>query len=97
MPTDLDFLRAKLLAYKQTLDGKRPGNKDCDVSITIADQFNAIVEAIGRASPAAAPHLPKPITSKIAPFAGVSDVRFLDLEMMINEAIAVLDVIRAGR
>src|SRR5947209_1281254 len=66
MPTQLDFLKAKMLAYKQTLAERTSREKDGHVSIQIAQEFNAIVEEIKKASPDAAPHLPKPIAAHLA-------------------------------
>lgn len=95
MPTQLDFLRAKVLAYKGTLDGRAASQKAGRVSTQIAEQFNAIVEEIKKAVPEAAPHMPHTITSITVPGSGKSDVTFLDLEMMLNEVVGVLDLLRA--
>jgi hypothetical protein len=95
MPTQMDFLRAKVLAYKNTLDGRAASQKAGRVSTLIAEQFNAIVEEIKKALPEAASHMPPTITSITVPGSGKSDVTFLDLEMMLNQVVSVLDVLRA--
>lgn len=99
MATTLDFLKAKLQAYKHTLDGKSGKEKERHVAIHVAEEFNGILEAIKKESPEAAPHLPKPITwtSVFAHDMKVADVTYLDLEMLINQVIAVLDVIRGNQ
>ena len=97
MASTLDFLKANVQAYKHTLDGKSSKEKASLVSIQIAQQFNAIVDQIKKEAPDTAPHLPKPVTW-VGPFARMqhADVTFLDLEMMINQVLAVLDVVRSS-
>jgi len=98
MATTLDFLRANVQAYKHTLDGKSSKEKDGLVSIQIAKQFNAIVDQIKKEAPDAAPHLPQSI-EWTGPFSQMqlADVNFLDLEMMLNQVVAVLDVVRSSK
>lgn len=98
MATTLDFLRARVQAYKSTLDGKSSQEKEKHVSIQIAEEFNLILEEIKKEAADAAPHLPKPITwqSIFARDMRVADVRFLELEMMLNQVLAVLDVLRGS-
>jgi hypothetical protein len=98
MPTQLDFLKAKVLAYKHTLDGKTSKEKEKHVAIQIAEEFNSILEEIKKLSPDAAPHLPKPISWKgiAAQDMQISDIRFLELEMLLNQVLAILDVVRGG-
>jgi hypothetical protein len=97
MATTLDFLKAKVQAYKHTLDGKSSQEKDGRVSIQIAQQFNAIVDEIKKELPGTASHLPQSI-GWTSPFARLqqADVTFLDLEMMVNQVLAVLEVGRGS-
>jgi hypothetical protein len=97
MPKELDFVKATVLAYKSTLDSKPSSEKSGRVSIQLAHQFNSIVEKIKNVCPPeAASELPRPITwNTPAANAGWSDVKFLELEMMLNQVIAILDVLRA--
>ena len=96
MPTPLDFLRANVVAYKNTLDSKTAKEKKDLVSRAIAAQFNAIIEEIKKEAPEVAPRLPKPITfnTLVAQDFQRSDASYLDLELMINQTLAVLDVVR---
>lgn len=98
MPRTLDFLKAKVQAYKHTLEGKSGTEKERHVAIHVAEEFNRILEEIKKESPEAAPHLPRSITwtSVFADDMKVADVTYLDLEMLINEVLAVLDVIRGN-
>src|SRR5229473_7857933 len=64
MPTSLDFHKATIMAFKNTLEGKSSKEKEKHISIQIAEQFNSIVDSIKKEFPAAAPQLPQPITMK---------------------------------
>jgi hypothetical protein len=96
MPTTLDFLRAKVLAYKNTLDSRSGKDKEQRVGIQIAEEFNAVLEEIRKESPDAAAHLPKPIACKgvFARDLRLSDIKFLELEMILNQVLAILDLLR---
>lgn len=96
MPTQMDFVRAKVQAYKHTLDGKTAKEKSGKVSVHVAEQFNLIVADIKKECPEAAPHLPRPITwSKGGGVTFlVTPVSFLELEMMLDQVLAVLDLLR---
>jgi hypothetical protein len=95
MATALDFIRASVQAYKHSLDQKSSQDKDGPVSIQIAQQFNSIVDQIKKEVPEAASHLPQPITWT-GPFARMNcaDVKFLELEMMLNQVLAILEVVQ---
>jgi hypothetical protein len=99
MATTLDFLKAKVLAYKHSLEGRSSNEKQRHVAIHVAQEFNSCMEEIKKEAPEAAPHLPKPITwdGIAARDMQVADVTFLDMEMLINQTLAVLDVIRGSR
>lgn len=45
MATTLDFLKAKVQAYKHTLEGKSGKEKEKHVAIHVAEEFNGILEA----------------------------------------------------
>ena len=98
MPTALDFHRASVITFKNTLDSKSSAEKQRRVSILLAKQFNEIVEDIKREYPDSARHLPPPITwtGLGADDMQVADIRFLDFEMMINRVLAVLEVLGAS-
>lgn len=99
MATTLDFLKAKVQAYKHTLEGKSAREKENHISIQIAEQFNGIIENIKREYPEATPHLPQPITWKgiAAQDMQIADIRFLDFEMLLNEVLAILEVLRESK
>src|SRR4051794_28518924 len=95
--TQLDFLRAKVIAYKNTLEAKSSTEKNKHVAIAVAQQFNGFLEEIKKESSVAAPHLPHPVTWKghAADFQK-ADVTYLDLELLVNQVLAVLDVVRGS-
>ncbi len=97
MPISLDFHKATIMAFKNTLDGKSVKEKDKHISIQIAGQFNSIVANIKKEFPDAASHLPQPITMKGIPAQDmqIADIRFLDFEMLLNQVLGVLEVIQA--
>jgi hypothetical protein len=99
MPTSLDFHKATVLAFKSTLEGKSAKEKEKHVAIQIAEQFNSIVENIKKEFPDATTHLPQPITWQgiAARDMQIADIRFLDFEMLLNQVLAILDVLRASR
>ena len=99
MPMPLDFHRATVLAFKSTLEGKSAKEKEKHIAIQIAEQFNSTVEKIKKEFPDAASHLPQPITWKgiAAQDMQITDIRFLDFEMMLNQVLAILDVLRGSR
>ncbi len=98
MPTSLDFHKASLMAFKNTLEGKSAKEKEKHISIQIAQQFNGIVDNIKKEHPEAEPHLPKAVTWKgiAAQDMQIADIRFLDFEMLVNQVLATLEVIRGG-
>jgi hypothetical protein len=95
MPTTLDFLKAKVMAVKHTLDSRSSKEKGGHISVQTAQQFNAVIEEIKKASPEAAPHLPQPIQwgGHMARLASQANVTFLDLEIMVNQVLGILDVL----
>jgi hypothetical protein len=99
MPTSLDFHKATVLAFKHTLEGKSAKEKEKHVSIQIAEQFNGVVENVKKEYPDAAIHLPQPITWKGigAQDMRIADIRFTDFEMLLNQVLAILDVLRDSR
>jgi len=96
MPTNLDFHKATLMAFKNTIEGKSLKEKEQHVSIQVAQQFNGLVDNIRKEHPEAEPHLPKSITmnSIAAQDFQIADIRFLDFEMLVNQVLSTLEVIR---
>ncbi len=96
MPTSLDFHKATIMAFKNTLEGKSAKEKEKHISIQIAAQFNSIVDNIKKEFPDAASHLPQPITwNGIAAMdMQIADITFLDFEMLLNQMLGILEVIQ---
>lgn len=95
-PTPLDFHRATVLAYKSTLESRPAKEKKERVSIQIAQQANTIVDDTTKAFPEASAHLPQRIRWNEMYLSGPAGVSFLELEMMLNQVLAILGC-SAGR
>lgn len=94
MPTKLDFAAAKMKAYKDALQNKSPKEREGRVSVQMATQFNAALEEMRKELSEIAIHLPQPIdcTSIDVQVTQISTVKFIELEMMVNQVIEVLRV-----
>lgn len=99
MATAVDYHRATIVAFKNTLEGKSPHEKDKHVSVQVALQFNSLIERLQEEYPEAAPHFPMPITFLIpnSRHSQTSDIRFIDFELLLNQVLAILDVLRTGK
>jgi hypothetical protein len=99
MPPATAFLKARAQAVKTTLS-TLPAKDKAEKRVTrqMADEFNSLVEEIGRAYPDAAQHLPKRITSTgpmIARQMGHTDATYADLEIMAETVLQILGVIES--
>ncbi len=94
MPNNLAFLKASMTAFKETLGGASDKQKGDLISIPTADHFNGLLDRIRAEAPEVAPHLPPRVTAK-SDFSimGKSDIKFLELEMLVNQVIHVLGVL----
>jgi hypothetical protein len=98
MPTPLEFVKAKVGAYKKALDGKSAKEREGRISIPIAKEVNAFIEEIKNGTPEAAPHLPQPIRWDNLHLLrqGLADVNYLELEMILNQMLDVLEVLKSN-
>ncbi len=96
MPKTVDFLKAKVGAYQKVLSQAASRDKEGLVSITLAKQFNSLLDEVKKACPEAEPHIPRPITWESA-FSqlAVADVSFLDLEVLVEQVSSILAVVDA--
>lgn len=86
------ILKARLDAMKSTLGRASQSQKENQVSMPTANEFNAIRQSIVTALPAAEAHLPRAIP-KHAFADGLSEANYLDLEIAIDQTIAVMNVL----
>ena len=94
MPTPIDFLKATVAAFKETLGQTPPTQKNDLVSIHSGKHFNDLLAKIKVEAPEAAGHLPPPITwTTDFALMGKSDIKFLELEMYVNQVVHVLNVL----
>ena len=98
--TNIDLLIARASSFQATLATIDNQTKNRHVTKQLANNFNRLLDEIKKEMPAdTASHLPPPITfvSNAAKVAGMSDVLYLDLEIMINEIMNILGVLKAGQ
>ena len=101
MPTALDFLKAKVEAYKHTLEGKSNKEKDNNVAIAIAQQFNSFLDEIKKKEIAndVFPLPPQPITWTgfgTSEFQ-LSDIKFLESGMNAQRSPSRLELVLRHR
>ena len=94
MAKNIDILIARASSLQRTLANIDPQTKKSYVSRPLAENFNKLLGAIKKEMSAAdSGHLPQPITFEgpSARVAGLSDVLYVDLEIMIDQMKDVLD------
>ena|ERR1022692_2212623 len=100
MPSPIEFLLVKVQAFKNVLNTKSARDKDTNVPIQTAEQFNAILADIKAQSPESAPHLPAPIewdsSNMLTRHIEVTMIKFTDLEIKIETVLGILDLLKAG-
>jgi hypothetical protein len=98
MPTKLDFIRSDLLAFKTTLERQGQIEKDKRVTIDFAKRFNSLIQKIKSESSEAAEHLPESLTwSDPWKQAGLADIKYLELEVLVEQILGVVDLLQSGR
>ena len=93
MPTKSELLKARTRSIKSTLRDATQEQKKGHAGISLAENFNKILRDIAEMHPDLASSLPSEITWK-GPFAQMrmSDVSYLDLEVMVDQVLALLDL-----
>ena len=96
MPSKIDFLRAKVIAFKETLERTPPEQKAANASSTITVEFNDILEQLRKESPDAAEHLPRTIvTGKYLAPPGYTNLKLVELEILANQVINILNILKS--
>ncbi len=96
MPSKTDFLRAKVTAFKDTLERTPPAHKSNRISTHTAAEFNGIVEEIRAEVPDAASYLPKRIEASTSfRRMAVADITFIELEMLAGQVLNILNVLKS--
>jgi hypothetical protein len=98
VPITLDFIKARMQAYKKTLDGRAAKKKEGQASIQIAQQFNAIVEEVKKEPLKSATHFLQriPRNGPAERLLNVFGMHFLRVETMLNVVVAVMALFRAA-
>lgn len=97
MPKKIDFLKAKVNAILDVLGGVPSQRAEQKVAPALLEQFNGILEEIAKEFPQHAKELPQPLKTKNALFAahGMTDIKYLDLQMVASQVMNILGVIES--
>lgn len=93
----LQLFKVRIKSFKSTLENASEKTKKGRASITLTENFNSLIEEIGKAYPDIKPALPKKIKAT-GPFArvGASDANYVDLEVYAEQVIGILDLLGEG-
>lgn len=94
----VDLMRAKLDGITSALQKATEDSKSDPISISLAKNFNSILEALAREFPDIAAELPSPL-SVDGHFAmmGRADDTYLDLEVYVDQIRSLLALLEAGQ
>lgn len=87
------ILRAKAQSIKSVLEKIPPTQKQENIAVALAHDFNDIVKEIGEAFPELASSLPKPIHATTSmKILRKADVSYLDLEIFTEQILTLLQL-----
>ena len=94
MPTKKEILKAKIRAFKTTLQNATPKQKEGRLSIQLAKNFNGLIVEVGENFSDIKEDMPEEITWT-GHFARLdsSDVTYLDVEILADQILALLDLL----
>jgi hypothetical protein len=96
-PTPLQLLKVRLQGFKRTLGSASERSKSEHISTELAKNFNSILANIGEKFPSIRDALPEPVPSTtLLRKAGKADISFLDLEILVDQAVGILDLLDSG-
>lgn len=94
----LHLLKVRLETMKNTLCNVTTSDKNQRITKVVAERFNKTLAEVREASPDIRDHLPTEITSSSPQNrVGFADAKYLDLEMFIDEVIALINAVESGR
>ena len=97
MADKLRMMKVRLEAMKKNLQSASQSEKGKHVTLTMADRFNETLKAIGEAHTDAKEYLPSPIKSSHPhSMLNLADATYLDLEIFIEETIALISELESG-
>lgn len=91
----IDFIRAKLDGIKTTLERVPASDKTGHIGITIAKDFNTVLQEMGEIYPELASGLPSPI-GITGPFRqlGKAGASYTDLEILCEQVLNLVRLVR---
>lgn len=91
------ILRARAQSIKSVLERIPPAQKQGNIAIATAQEFNDVVKQLGEAFPELSPALPKPILATTSlRHAQKADVSYVDLEIFTEQVLALLQLAARG-
>jgi len=90
----IEIIEAQLRSFKSTLEKATDKQKEGLVTIALAENFNRMVEQTIQLFPELKDHLPQKIESatSMKRRAGVSDVNYLDLEILTDQVFSLIQL-----
>ena len=96
-PTTLQIIKVQLEGIKDTLIGASERQKSNQVSLTVANDFNKLLQKVVDEYPDIKEALPEPIPfHRQLQINGLAAVSFLDLEVKANQVIKVIELLESG-
>lgn len=94
----LDLLHVRTMSFKTNLAKNDSKTRNYHVTKHLADNFNSLLEDVKKQlSTDDAGHLPPriPFVSDASRVAGMSDVLYVDLEIMVDQVAGILERLKA--
>lgn len=96
-PTALDIAKSDIEAYKTTLSNASQKQRDSNISVATAKEFNDLLKRIAEAVPEMAPNLPKPVLSESATkLLPVTAFKFTELELVVQRVLNLIVLYQKG-
>lgn len=97
MFTNLGILDTKLRTLRKSLQNAGADRKTGNVSLALAKDFNVMREAVAREIPELEDALPAALpTTGFGAKMGQSQINYLDLEIMVDQLLAIMEMWRAS-
>jgi hypothetical protein len=97
---NIDLLFARASAFQKTLVRIDHQTKKTNVSTQLAINFNTLLDEIKKEIPAdAASHLPQAVGSatSLHQRAGLVSINYVDLEILIDQVLGILEVLKTQK
>ncbi|TWT64260.1 hypothetical protein [Rubinisphaera italica] len=98
MTKNIKLLKTKIESTKKTLGKLSPDSKQTHISLAIAEDFNGIIDQLVLEVPDIKNIVPKKITSTM-PMSHMkkADIKYIDLEIYLDQLIAIISEFESGK